>query len=97
MDDLSLGCGQNRQNEHSSSQQYFLICTLAHLYPSHKEAARYIGTRIALDGAGDCGYCCNNYPDGLDTQPDLKQTKGYIGLPDHGSRIDFRYIKITGL
>jgi len=39
----------------------------------------------------------NNYPDKLDKHPGLKRTKGYIGLQNHGSRIDFRNIKITEL
>jgi len=53
--------------------------------------------QITLNGTVIVDTNVNNYPDKLAKHPGLKQTKGYIGLQDHGSRIDFRNIKITEL
>lgn len=39
----------------------------------------------------------NKHEDKLATHPGLKRTTGYIGLQDHGQRIDYRNIKITKL
>jgi hypothetical protein len=37
------------------------------------------------------------YPHKYDKHPGLKRTRGYIGLQDHGSRIEFRDIKVREL
>lgn len=53
--------------------------------------------QVILNGTKIIDTNLNNYPDKLDKHPGLKQAKGYIGLQDHGSRLDFRNIKITEL
>jgi len=53
--------------------------------------------KITLNGTTIIDTDLNNYPDKLAKHPGLKQAKGYIGLQDHGSRLDFRNIKITEL
>lgn len=53
--------------------------------------------QVTLNGTRIIDTDLNNYPEKVDTHPGLKRTKGYIGLQDHGSRIDFRNIKIKTL
>ena len=53
--------------------------------------------QVTLNGTKIIDTNLNNYPDKLEKHPGLKSTKGYIGLQDHGSRLDFRNIKITEL
>jgi len=53
--------------------------------------------QVILNGTKIIDTNVNNYPDKLEKHPGLKRTKGYIGLQDHGSRLDFRNIKITEL
>jgi len=53
--------------------------------------------QVTLNGTKIIDTNVNNYPDKVAKHPGLKRTKGYIGLQDHGSRLDFRNIKITEL
>ena len=53
--------------------------------------------QVTLNGTKIIDTNLNNYPDKLEKHPGLKSTKGYIGLQNHGSRLDFRNIKITEL
>jgi hypothetical protein len=53
--------------------------------------------QVTLNGTRIIDTDLNNYPEKVETHPGLKRTKGYIGLQDHGSRIDFRNIKIRKL
>ena len=53
--------------------------------------------QVILNGTKIIDTNLNNYPDKIAKHPGLKRTKGYIGLQNHGSRLDFRNIKITEL
>jgi len=53
--------------------------------------------QITVNGTVIVDTDVSEYKDKLATHPGLKRTKGYIGLQDHGQRIDYRNIKITEL
>jgi len=53
--------------------------------------------QVTVNGTVILDTDVNEHADKLATHPGLKRTKGYIGLQDHGQRIDYRNIKITEL
>ena len=53
--------------------------------------------QITVNGTVIVDTDVNEHKDKLATHPGLKRTKGYIGLQNHGSRLDYRDIKITEL
>ena len=53
--------------------------------------------QVTLNGTRIIDTNVNDYPDKAEKHPGLKRASGYIGLQDHGSRVDFRNIKITEL
>jgi hypothetical protein len=57
------------------------------------------GTRVKviLNGTQVVDADLAAYPDKLATHPGLKRTTGYVGLQNHGSRLDFRNLRIREL
>jgi hypothetical protein len=53
--------------------------------------------KIELNGKTVIDTDLRYYPYKYDTHPGLKRQRGYIGLQNHGSRIEFRNIKIKEL
>jgi len=53
--------------------------------------------QITVNGTVIVDTDVSEYKDKLATHPGLARTKGYIGLQNHGSRLDYRNIKITEL
>ena len=53
--------------------------------------------QVTVNGTVIVDTDVNEYEDKLAKHPGLKRPKGYIGLQDHGQRIDYRNIKITEL
>lgn len=53
--------------------------------------------QITVNGTVIVDTDVSEYKDKLATHPGLKRTNGYIGLQNHGSRLDYRNIKITEL
>lgn len=53
--------------------------------------------QITLNGKKIIDTNLEYYPHKYGKHPGLKRTSGYIGLQDHGSRIDFRNIRIKEL
>jgi hypothetical protein len=52
---------------------------------------------VALNGEKVIDTNMTYYPHKLDTHPGLARRRGYIGLQNHGSRIEFRNIRIRAL
>ena len=53
--------------------------------------------QITLNGTRIVDTSVEYYPHKYGRHPGLKRTRGYIGLQDHGSRLDFRNIRISEL
>ena len=50
--------------------------------------------QVTLNGTRVVDADLGAHPDKLATHPGLKRTSGYVGLQNHGSRLDYRTIKI---
>lgn len=50
--------------------------------------------RVTLNGKVVVDANLDDYPDKVKRHPGLKRTKGYIGLQNHGSRLEYRDIRI---
>jgi hypothetical protein len=61
-----------------------------------KMAIQCVGqnVQVELNGTKIISANLNEYRDKLDKHPGLARTEGYIGLQNHGSRIEYRNIKI---
>ena len=53
--------------------------------------------QVVLNGIMIIEGNCIDYMDKVDTHPGLKRRKGFIGLQDHTSRVEFRNIQLTEL
>jgi hypothetical protein len=59
--------------------------------------ARGPRVQVGLNGVKVIDTNVTYYPHKLDTHPGLKRERGYIGLQNHGSRTEFRNIRIREL
>jgi len=53
--------------------------------------------QVSLNGREIVNADVTNYPHKVDTHPGLTRREGYIGLQNHGSRVEFRNIRIHEL
>ncbi len=53
--------------------------------------------KVSLNGTQIVDADLTAHPDKLPTHPGLKRTTGYLGLQNHGSRLDYRNIRIREL
>jgi len=53
--------------------------------------------KVTLNGTQIVDADLSAHPDKLPTHPGLKRTTGYVGLQNHGSRLDFRNLRIREL
>ncbi len=53
--------------------------------------------KVTLNGTQVVDADTSANPDKLETHPGLKRTTGYLGLQNHGSRLDYRNIRIRKL
>jgi len=53
--------------------------------------------RVTLNGTIVVDANLDDYPDKVKKHPGIKRTEGYIGLQNHGSRLDYRNIRIREL
>ncbi len=53
--------------------------------------------KVTLNGTQVVDADLSAHPDKVETHPGLKRAAGYIGLQNHGSRLDYRNIKIRPL
>jgi len=53
--------------------------------------------KVSLNGTQVVDADTSAHPDKLATHPGLKRTAGYLGLQNHGSRLDFRNLRIRAL
>ncbi|HVU86114.1 MAG TPA: DUF1080 domain-containing protein [Pirellulales bacterium] len=53
--------------------------------------------KVSLNGTQIVNADLTAHPDKLPTHPGLKRTTGYLGLQNHGSRLDYRNIRIREL
>jgi len=60
-------------------------------------AARGTRVRVTLNGAKVVDTDVTYFPYKFDTHPGLKRPRGYIGLQHHGSRVEFRNVRIREL
>ncbi len=60
-------------------------------------AARGPRVRVILNGEKVIDTNVTYYPYKLDTHPGLRRQRGYIGLQNHGSRVEFRNVRIREL
>ena len=60
-------------------------------------AARGTRVRVMLNGAKVVDTDVTYFPYKFDTHPGLKRPRGYLGLQHHGSRVEFRNVRIREL
>lgn len=60
-------------------------------------AARGTRVRVILNGEKVVDTDVTYFPYKFDTHPGLKRQRGYIGLQNHGSRVEFRNVRIREL
>ncbi len=53
--------------------------------------------KVSLNGTQVVDADLSAHPDKLPTHPGLKRTSGYIGLQNHGSRLDYKNVRIRAL
>ena len=53
--------------------------------------------KVTLNGTQIVDADLSAHPDKLETHPGLKRSKGYVGLQNHGSRLDYRNLRIRTL